>query len=63
MQAKDKIDATIKFNILLWDYEKSTAFTETQFEDTVHLNSSGAAQFSSLLNKQIDALLETAKLN
>ena len=45
-------------NIPFWDYEQSAGFDETHFADTAHLNSSGAAKFSSVLNQKINAFIE-----
>lgn len=53
-----ELQTIFKFNIPFWDYEESTAFDETHFKDSVHLNSSGAAKLSALLNQRISTFME-----
>ena len=45
-----------KHNVMYWDYSQDTSFTKEYFFDCDHLNITGAARFSKLLNNKMERI-------
>ena len=44
-----------KHNVMYWDYSQDTSFTKEYFFDCDHLNKTGAARFSKMLNERLQS--------